>query len=39
MLLSLPRPQIIQNRGDGHAFFDEDAGAAPALTSQYSESR
>lgn len=28
MLLSLPRPQIVQNRGDGHAFFDEDAGMA-----------
>lgn len=28
MLLSFPRPQIVQNRGDGHAFFDEDAGMA-----------
>ena len=28
MLLSLPRPQIIQNRGDGHAAFDEGAGVA-----------
>ena len=28
MLLSLPRPQIVQNRGDGHAAFDEGAGVA-----------
>ena len=28
MLLSLPRPQIIQNRGDGHVILYEDAGMA-----------
>ena len=35
MLLSLPRPQIIQNRGDGHAAFDEGCALCiSALQSQ-----